>query len=117
MSVRLGWMALVALLVTALPAAAQQDTSAAGRQGQGVTDQPAGEMQTQTADTAGLTTRQGIEGDVTEPAAAGQEREQMDMEDEGAAMPTTASPLAGLLLSGLALVAIGLALRLAYGRR
>ena len=111
MITRLGWMALVALLVSAVPAAAQQDTSMAGREGTGVTGEAA---QTQTADTAGLTTRQGIEEDVTEPAAADLET---TMEDEGAAMPRTASPLTALVLSGAALLAIGFGLRLAFSQR
>lgn len=112
---KLGWIALIALLVTAGPLAAQQDTSMAGREREGV-GAPGAAGQPQAPDTAGLTERQGLEGDVTDRAAA-EEDTMDDMDDEGGAMPTTASPLAALVLSGAALVAIGAGLKLAFGRR
>ncbi|MFN2432634.1 MAG: hypothetical protein ABR599_07440 [Gemmatimonadota bacterium] len=118
MNVRFAWVVLIALFVTALPAAAQQDTSAAGRTGEGVTDRgPA--AQPPAADTT-LTTRQGIEGDVTDPAATTQEREMdddMGMDDEGGAMPRTASGLPAIALTGGMLALLGIGLRLASGRR
>ena len=109
MSAKLARITLV-LLVTAWPLGAQQDTSAAGRTGEGVTPPAAGQVGA--ADTAGLTARQGTERDT---AAAGGEMDTMG--DEGGAMPRTASALPVLVLIGAALAAFGLALRLAFDRR
>ena len=89
--------------------AQQQDTSALGRQAEGI---PTGEAgQPAAPQEEGLTERQGIEGeDVTEPAAAGVERE-TTLEEEGAAMPTTASSLPLVALGGALLIGLGLGVR------
>lgn len=103
-----------------LPAStlAAQDTSAVGRAAEGIpTDAPA---QTQAPDTSRtLTTREGTEGQAAgqagapgaapEPAMAAETDE---MDDRGGAMPTTASSLPALAAVGVAVLALGLGLRL-----
>jgi hypothetical protein len=107
-----GLIAFVALPLFAAPVDAQQDTSALGRQAEGIPTEQAG--QPQQPDTAGLTTRQGIEqgqpaarAQVAEPTEAAADTEIA----EGAEMPRTASSLPILVLAGSLLIALGLALR------
>jgi hypothetical protein len=102
----------IGLSLTASPLAAQ-DTSAVGRAAEGIpTDAPA---QTQPPDTSRtLTTRQGTEGQAApgaapEPAMAAETEER---DEAGAAMPTTSSSLPALAAVGLAVVALGVGLRL-----
>jgi len=155
----LGLIALVAMVLFAVPASAQQeqDTSAIGRQGEGVPTGDVGEPQAPSDE--GLTTRQGIETEQAagEPGQAGQVAEEPSQtgvteraaeegvrtgqpSDEygvtpsetetgvppsetetateaGGEMPTTASELPLALAAGVILMAAGVALRFAAGRR
>lgn len=142
----LGLIAIVALTLFAVPVSAQQetgqtgqDTSAVGRQGEGLRTGGAGQtaQDQQQQEGRALTTRQGTEQAGQE---AGQQGGQQDTGQqygqtdqgvtqptgaettggeygaEGGAMPTTASPLPWVGLAGASLIALGLGWRFARRR-
>jgi len=146
----LGLIAIVALTLFAVPVSAQQetgqtgqDTSAVGRQGEGLRTGGAGQTAQDQQQTEGgaLTTRQGTEQagqqagqqggqqggqqdtgqqygqtdqGVTQPTGA--ETTGGEYGAEGGAMPTTASPLPWVGLAGASLIALGIGWRLARRR-
>jgi hypothetical protein len=141
----LGFIALMAMVLFAVPAIAQQeqDTSAIGRQGEGVTP-PSETVQPQAPTDEAVTPTPGANVDesaytgkteqtaeqpgqtgVTQRAAEEQATETTPTETTpsettepaGGEMPTTASPLPLLLAAGMILVSAGVALRLVGGRR
>ncbi len=92
-------LVIVALLwsLTVLPAEAQQDTSMAGREGEGMTDQ---------------TGAAGMPDSGSMQAEMGADTSRMAGDDmDGGAMPTTASPLPLVAGAGALLLALGIALR------
>lgn len=93
----IGLIAVIAL-VLAVPASAQQDTSMAGRQGEGLAAPEA-----PPADTGRM---------------AGEEEMEMEgeMAEEGADMPTTGSALPLVAAAGVLLTAVGFGLRYFRGR-
>jgi cobalamin biosynthesis Mg chelatase CobN len=93
-------IAVLLLLVLGPPASAQQET------GQAQGDTTTLEYQAQPADTAGMTQRQGTEGQ----PPAGQPTTGEEVTETGGEMPTTASPLPLLIVTGSLMLAVGMSL-------